>query len=709
MVRLPAPLPQCAALGLLVERAEEVARGGDYALAHRLARTVLENLASDQEAGAEDVAGVDELYHRVATVYVELLPPAYSDSVDEDIAMLVFEGQMGELVDSIRVSIDDTVLTRMVNCQRMTAYSVPMAYNDRTMRALAFIARARETQMARWLGRARTYLPVIQRLAADSGLPVDLTYLPLIESGFNPRAYSYAHASGIWQFIASTGSRYGLRRSYWLDERRDPIRSTQAALAYLHELHNEFDDWYLALAAYNCGENGVRRAVSTAGVSDYWQLTLPQQTMDYVPKYLAAMMVARNPSCFGMPELDTSAVFPDTVLVSDCIDLGVIARGLRVTLDTLEQLNPHMLRWCTPPNMDNVILYLPAGTADKYRSFAKRLTPSQKVSWERYRVAPGDNLIGIANRFGTSVEAIRSVNKLRSSRIVAGKYLYIPVAATGRFSPPEQKPVAEAGGGGSRGGSLKYQVRPGETLSGVASMFDVSVQDICRWNGLADPHEVRAGAILEIRLGKRATAASSPAAPARPAGPKKTYTVRAGDNLSSIAAAMGVAVGDLAEWNGRTLRNATIRVGETLVYYGGRPEPAGVTSRTETGDTILYQVRSGDNLSRIAELFGSTVEQLARLNGLERTAVIRTGDLLRVTLSAGGERGVERRPEPRGSGEAAGKGKLVYYEVRKGDTLWGISRLFGVSVEQLRAVNGLGPKGAITPGDTLRVVLKEGL
>lgn len=185
------------------------------------------------------------------------------------------------------------------------------------------------------------------------GQPQDLAYLPLIESGFNPVAYSYANASGIWQFIASTGKLYGLKKSFWADERRDPIKSTQAAAMYLKKLFGDFGHWDLALAAYNCGENGLARSIARSRSNDFWTLKrIPNQTKNYVPFYLAALTIAKNPKCFGVKIPDTLAPPPDTVVVSDCISLSDIASGLGIDPDSLKKMNPHIMRWCTPPDPD---------------------------------------------------------------------------------------------------------------------------------------------------------------------------------------------------------------------------------------------------------------------------------------------------------------------------------------------------------------------
>lgn len=701
MVYAVPPPPLCASLDALEHRARSAAGDGEHALAHRLARAMLRLLENEDAASGLASYELEEYYSRIARIYADLLPPSYADSVDEAISMQVFQNQLFRAYDSLAAHADDSVVARMVACQRTTQYGLPLVFNNRVRASLAFFAQAHKAHMERWLGRARVYLPAITELLTDSGLPTDLGYLPLIESGFNPRAYSYAHASGIWQFIPSTAKIYGLRRSYWIDERRDPLRSTVAAIAYMKKLYRDFEDWFLVLASYNCGENGTRRAIERAGTADYWQLKLPKQTMEYVPRYIAALVVARNPSCFDL-SVDTATMqAPDTVHVSDCIDLGKIAKGIGVPADTLESLNPHILRWCTPPDVDDVILYLPHGAAGRFRTFARSLTPADKVKWTRYRIRPGDNLISIARRFNTSVPAIRSVNKLRTSHIVAGKMLFIPIEAGSDWSPPPER-AQTAKSEKAPQGAIRYLVKHGETLSEIARLFNTSTEQICRWNGVRDADEVQAGSVILLHLqpgaAERSASASRTSAKA-PRGKKKVYRVRRGDNLSSISARLGVELGELLAWNGKSRSSALIQPGEELVYYVAGSEGGGIPVSRSEGDTIVYQVQPGDNLTKVAELFYVRVDDLVRINGLPRSGLIRTGDLLKVPMTKG--RGGN-------TGGTGGDGRLIYYEVKRGDNLWNISQLFGVPLKQLYSSNGLDEDARIMPGDTLKVVLREG-
>ena len=321
-VSVPRP-PQCLEVDRLIGLAVATAKDGQSALSHRLlteAVDQLEGVGAGERPLRESVTSAH--YERIVEAYTRLLPPAYADSASEQIVMLIFQRQLARSYDTLSIPNADSLARTFIACEQNTEYDVPIVHNERVIKALHFFSKGKKGPVGKWLNRGTYYLPLMKRMYADSGLPTDLAYLPLIESGFNPKAYSYAHASGLWQFISATGRRYGLRRSFWLDERRDPIKSTGSAISYLKELYAEFGHWYLALAAYNCGEGNVRRAIRGSGSKDFWQLRLPRETMNYVPQFIAALIVAKNPDCFGFTVEPREAFNLDTVYVSECLDLS---------------------------------------------------------------------------------------------------------------------------------------------------------------------------------------------------------------------------------------------------------------------------------------------------------------------------------------------------------------------------------------------------
>jgi membrane-bound lytic murein transglycosylase D len=607
-------------------------------------------------AELENDSGLTESYYnRIINLYTEILPPEYFDSIPGNIGLMIFQRQLTVPFDTSGYLPFDSTRPLFTQCRDGIPYNVPIVWNSRVQKSLSFIMQRRPTQVEHWLGQANIYLPFVRRCFADSGLPTDLAYLPLIESSYNPLAYSRAHASGIWQFIPSTGKHYGLRSGYWLDERRDPMQSTRAAIKYLKKLNGDFNDWYLALAAYNCGEGGLGRAMARKGSSDFWQLPLPRETQNYVPYYLAALMVAKNPHCFGfnVPEADTFAF--DTVSVSDCIDLHKIADAVGIPFEKLKQLNPHILRWCTPPDVDNVRLYLPLGQIDTFKAFYAALGAEDKIKWYVYKIRHGDNLGTLARRFKMSVDVIMSLNHLTSNRIGIGQTLHIPIPVNSSYPEDRssiKKSIPPAHGDREAaanrptpksGSKTFYRVKPGDTFYGLATLFGVSVDDLRNWNSLGSSDQLKAGMTLTVYTlaGNKQTAVQpTPLSTGR--GTAAVYTVKSGDNLFSIAGALGAGLEQLARWNAIDLDiPPLLHPGQDLRYYpadcpdskkplANKPAAPGAA---KTKRVVYYKVKHGDTLWNIAQLFNVTIDHIYQVNDLARDAVIQPGSTLRIMTS----------------------------------------------------------------------------
>jgi membrane-bound lytic murein transglycosylase D len=704
--------PMLDSVMLLISRAGLACESDSFDQADLLLRSACHLIDSLAPAANQ----IENLYDDIALRYVTQLPPRYSDNVPEQISALVFRHQLSYSLDSLTDEIDTSLFP--LNCLQGAPYNIPISKHSRVQKALTLTLKHRTGYIERSLNRGSRYFSFMKKVFADSGLPTDLVYLPIIESGFNYRAYSPAHAAGVWQFIPSTGRIYDLRSNYWLDERRDPIKSTFAAVRYLKKLHGDFNDWYLALAAYNCGEGRVGRTIKKAGTADYWQLKLPRETMNYVPHYLASMMVAKNPSCFG---LDIAARPPnspevDTVLISDCIDMQKIADGVSVPLDTLKFLNPHILHWCTPPEMSDITLYLPPGKAPSFRSFYETLGNDDKVSWYRYRIQRGDNLSTIAERFKLSVYALRSVNKLHSNRIIAGRHLFIPIPVskgtqTVAYKAAEKKSSPKKSSAPIPVGSKKivYRLKKGDTMYSIAKSHNVSVAQISGWNDIAHPEKMSVGQSLVLYSTGQPEDTQKTEKKAIPENAtKKQYRVTSGDNLYTVSKTLDVAVADLAAWNDKDLDAPLIHPGEHLTYYALKaPEPqkrspaVSVQQRgkPECDNCVMYKIAAGDNLYRLSQLFKIDMEEIMVCNDLHKDAVLRVGDILRIP-SRDMAQTITKRED---------KHKLVYYTVQKGDNLWRIARLFEVPVKHLYEANDMSPDTVLMPGDTLRVVLAEDL
>jgi membrane-bound lytic murein transglycosylase D len=267
----------------------------------------------------------------------------------------------------------------------------------------------------------------------ENGVPEDLVYLALIESGFNPYAYSRAKASGPWQFISLTGKRYGLQANGWVDERRDPEKSTIAAARYLKDLYDLFECWYLAVAGYNAGETRIATAVKRYGTGDFWELTkyrdLKQETKDYVPQIIAAAVIAGNPVQYGFTGIEyEEPLCYEKVPVPEVTDLRIIARACKISIEDLQSLNPELLRGYTPPNASNYEVKIPCGRKELFLNNFEALRPLKKFQIKTHVVKKGDTLSRIAKSYGVKVAPIQEINQLKkATHLSVGMNLLIPV------------------------------------------------------------------------------------------------------------------------------------------------------------------------------------------------------------------------------------------------------------------------------------------
>lgn len=353
-----------------------------------------------------------------------------------------------------------------------------------------------------WLARSGKYVGLMKNILRENYVPEDLVFLSLIESGFNPKAYSFAKASGPWQFIRGTAVRYGLRVDRWVDERRDPVKSTQAAAAYLKDLYEMFGSWPLAMASYNCGEGNILRAVKRNDTEDFWELrktrSIPSETKDYVPKFVAARMIAKNPQQYGFDDLTYDKPFEfEEVTLDHCTDLSTVAKCCEVPESEIKDLNPELLRGCTPPNRSEYVLRVPKGTKDTFLKNYAALPDNDKVasppkepsSSRRYVVRRGDTLYSIARRHHMSVVSLERLNGLRAkSRIKPGQRLALakphPEKKVATAKKASRKAVKKHGRGKYAARKI-YRVRRGDTLYSIAKKFNVSQGKLARVNSVS--------------------------------------------------------------------------------------------------------------------------------------------------------------------------------------------------------------------------------
>lgn len=382
------------------------------------------------------------------------------------------------------------------------SWDLSVTYNERVEYWIEFLKGRNYDKTRLWLERSGKYAPMIRAELRKRGMPEDLLYLALIESGFSPRAYSRAAAVGIWQFIAETGRRYGLEVSAYVDERRDPLEATRAALDYLQDLHGQFGSWYLAAAAYNTGENRVARILrqraggATGHDSLFWKIDqyLPRETRDYVPLMLAAGHIAKEPEKYGFIGLKYQEPLAfEAVEVPGTTSLRSVAKAAEVDEDEIRDLNPHLLRGATPPGRRWAVR-LPVGRRQTFAQNFARVSHDERLALVEHRVRRGETLSHIARRYDTSVDALRAANGwINPRRLRAGQRIEVPVnerASHGAAS------VASASSGSSW---TVHRVRRGDSLWKISRRYGVSVRQIQAWNDLGGRSRIVPGQRLRIR------------------------------------------------------------------------------------------------------------------------------------------------------------------------------------------------------------------
>lgn len=622
-------------------------------------------------------------------------------------------------------------------------YDLPLTspLNERILQAMAVFMGPGRGYFTKWLSRKSRYEAlVIPRLEAR-GMPKDLIYLAMVESGFNPKAWSKAAASGMWQFIAGTGRRYGLKDDWWYDPRRDPVLATEAALDYLEDLYGEFGDWHQAMAAYNCGEGRVRRLRNANSSLTYWDMPLPQETRYYVPKILAAMIIGHHPERYGfrIDKPEPPLAF-DTATVTHCLSIATIARAAEVGEDEIIGLNPALRRWCTPPNRSSHVVYLPSGKRDLFAANYEKLDKTRLVNWHHHVVVRGETLGGIAGRYRISTAAIKATNKMKGNSLRPGQSLLIPLAPEDARKWADQGDAREAAG--KRVGSARYQggtykVRPGDNLFDIARKVGTTVSQLLAANNLKPGAIIRPGQRLKLSGVKGGSGGGSddveyrtePPLPGaaglrdrgdpEEAGETRVHVVTSGESLYSISRLLGVAQDDLMRWN--DLQGTGIQAGQRLKYQavdavrigkagaadgssakvprsGGDPAqksvhtPATPVSAAGPGGRRWHEVQSGENIFQIARRHGTDQKALLDLNGLAEGDRIHPGDSI---LISGMPMAKPGQAAPRAADPQ-------YYVVKSGDNLWDISVQFRTTVQKLTELNGR-LSATLRPGTRIRV------
>jgi membrane-bound lytic murein transglycosylase D len=618
---------------------------------------------------------------------------AQIDSLGPDASVYALRAKMNQVVEQ-----GDTTGLKIPQFE-IKGTQVPLPFNEYVERATAFFMGRGRHYMERWLYLSGKFSPMMTRIFREEGTPQELAYLAMPESGLRTDARSWARAVGLWQFMKGTGAMYGLRANWWIDERRDFEKSTRAAARHLKDLYSELGDWNLVLGAYNAGAGRIFRAMRRSGSSDYWEMRrqLPRQTRNYIPQYIAVARIVLNPQKHGFINLPTAdSLAFDVVEINDCIDLRVLAKCALTTVDTLQDLNPELLRWCTPPGVTGYRFRIPLGRKAAFLVSYAQIPAEQKKDWAIHTVKRGETVSSIARRYGLAASLLKDLNNIHSDRrLSVGTVIALPLPKDIADSkvPYDYSPEVR----GMNFGSIKsyaardninktklryakrevkqpkgkeklvYHVKRGDTMGHIAEWYGVRASDIRNWNDISYGSYIHAGQVIAIWV---------------PAS--KTKLLKRVDGME-FSEKQSMTKGDLAE--------------------AAQAEEVQTRIKSSSTEWIQHAVKSGETLEKIAKIYEVSISDLKQWNNL-RSSRITIGQTLEIYDKPEERVKIIEAPAKMHAAPAVKTSSTGIFspthKVKKGESIYTIAKLYGVDAQKFKKYNNLRSNKIIV-GQVLKI------